>query len=64
MPCRFMLDKHREEGFAGRMDCLPYFVAPVEPAPDPEAEKEAAVVSGFPHMIEAGIEEAQRILDR
>ncbi len=47
MPCRFMLDKHREEGFAGRMDCLPYFVAPVEPAPDPEAEKAAAALSPY-----------------
>ena len=30
MPCRYMLDRHRREGFTGRMDCLPYFVDPVE----------------------------------
>lgn len=30
MPCRYMLERHREEGFRGRMDCLPYFVEPVE----------------------------------
>ncbi len=29
MPCRYMLEKHREEGFTGRMDLLPYFVNPV-----------------------------------
>lgn len=40
MPCRFMLKKHREEGFAGRMDCLPYFVEPVKAPPSPELEKE------------------------
>lgn len=47
MPCRFMLDKHVEEGFAGRMDCLPYFVAPVEPNPDPAAEREAAALAPY-----------------
>ena len=26
MPCNYMLDRHRTEGFGGRMDCLPYFV--------------------------------------
>ncbi|MDP8236745.1 MAG: glycosyltransferase [Candidatus Erginobacter occultus] len=30
MPCRYMLERHRAEGFRGRMDCLPYFVEPVE----------------------------------
>ncbi len=30
MPCRYMLDRHRAKGLAGRMDCLPYFVDPVE----------------------------------
>lgn len=29
MPCRHMLDRHRAEGFRGRLDCLPYFVDPV-----------------------------------
>ncbi len=29
MPCRYMLDRHRAQGFRGRMDCLPYFVYPV-----------------------------------
>jgi len=47
MPCRFMLDRHREEGFGGRMDCLPYFVAPVDPKPDPEAERDVAALSPY-----------------
>ncbi len=29
MPCQYMLDRHRESGLKGRMDCLPYFVDPV-----------------------------------
>ncbi len=40
MPCRFMLEKHREEGFERRMDCLPYFVSPVTPGDNPVLEKE------------------------
>jgi glycosyltransferase involved in cell wall biosynthesis len=38
MPCRYMLERHREEGFAGRMDSLPYFVDPVEKRESPEME--------------------------
>ncbi len=38
MPCRYMLQRHREEGFAGRMDSLPYFVDPVEKRESPELE--------------------------
>lgn len=32
MPCQYMLDRHRESGLEGRMDCLPYFVDPVTSA--------------------------------
>lgn len=39
MPCRYMLEKHREEGFAGRMDCLPYFVNPVAEVTGPAGEE-------------------------
>ncbi len=39
MPCRYMLKRHREEGFSGRMDCLPYFVEPVTAEIGPPPEK-------------------------
>lgn len=47
MPCRFMLEKHREEGFKERMDCLPYFVDPVIPREDPALEKEFGDLKPF-----------------
>ncbi len=28
MPCRYMVERHRREGFTGRIDSLPYFVSP------------------------------------
>jgi len=40
MPCKFMIEEHRREGFKGRMDCLPYFVEPVEKAAAADLEKE------------------------
>ena len=47
MPCRYMLDRHREEGFEGRMDCLPYFVDQVQGADSPEMEKEFSSLIPF-----------------
>ncbi len=47
MPCRYMLHRHREEGFGQRMDCLPYFVNPVE-VKDPErAERDFSGLRPF-----------------
>ena len=40
MPCRFMLEKHREEGFPGRMDYIPYFVEAVKEDSSDELKKE------------------------
>jgi glycosyltransferase involved in cell wall biosynthesis len=40
MPCRYMLDLHRREGFSRRMDYLPYFVEPVRGGDDPSLEEE------------------------
>lgn len=47
MPCRFMIEQHREEGFTERMDCLPYFVAPVKRAGNPALEVEFGDLKPF-----------------
>ena len=47
MPCRYMLQRHREEGFSGRMDSLPYFVDPVKKEDSPELEREFADLRPF-----------------
>lgn len=41
MPCWYMLERHREEGFGGRMDLLPYFVNPVPERSAPGGEEPA-----------------------
>jgi glycosyltransferase involved in cell wall biosynthesis len=47
MPCRYMLRLHREEGFTGRLDTIPYFVEPVETEDSPELEREFADLRPF-----------------
>jgi len=47
MPCRYMINRHREEGFSGRLDSLPYFVEPVGTEDSPELEREFADLRPF-----------------
>lgn len=47
MPCRYMLERHREEKFSERMDCLPYFVGPVKRETSPKLEREFAELRPF-----------------
>lgn len=47
MPCRYMLERHRREGFGQRMDCLPYFVDPVEVENEADREREFAELRPF-----------------
>ncbi|MEA1929247.1 MAG: glycosyltransferase family 4 protein [Candidatus Auribacterota bacterium] len=47
MPCRYMVERHREEGFEGRMDCLPYFVDPVKSCDSPQLEREFSDLRPF-----------------
>ena len=56
MPCRYMLERHRAEGFSGRMDCLPYFVDPVEKDIRTESGREFGSLKPF-FLLVARLEE-------